>query len=194
MCVEESAQCRRRDGGHVAVSDEHVAGEVRGQLAEGASNGVAGAALRLLERESRVREVYRGFDLARLVPDDDYDWIGLERGDGADRARDHRFSAEFVQDLGALRAHPGPFAGGKDDGGDAHYVFALFVVIEVRDFPRVGVLARRYQPVAIEGAAFGHVDGRAKQEFDMVGGVALGGQLVVHDGLARVGVDFLSCR
>src|ERR1700735_4936396 len=49
----------------------------------------------------------------------------------------------------------------------------LFVVIEVRDFPRVGFFARRYHPVAIEGAALGHVDGRAKQELDMVGRVAL---------------------
>src|SRR5208283_1612491 len=57
----------------------------------------------------------------------------------------------------------------------------LFVVIEVRDFPRVGVLARRYQPVAVEGAAFGHVDGCAKQKFDVIGRVAFGGQLVVDD-------------
>src|ERR1700691_2683485 len=67
----------------------------------------------------------------------------------------------------------------------------LLVVIEVRDFPGVGVLARRDQPVTVEGAPFGHVDGRAEEELDVVGGVALGGQLVVHDGLARVGVDFL---
>src|SRR5258708_27471569 len=67
----------------------------------------------------------------------------------------------------------------------------LLVVIEVRDFPGRGVFARRDQPVAIEGAAFGHVDGRAKQELDMVGGVALGGQLVGHDGLASVLVGFL---
>src|ERR1700691_3563462 len=67
----------------------------------------------------------------------------------------------------------------------------LLVVIEVRDFPGVGVFARRDQPIAVEGAALGHVDGCAKQELDVVGGVALGGQLVVHDGLAGVDVDFL---
>src|SRR5580692_2582522 len=67
----------------------------------------------------------------------------------------------------------------------------LFVVIEVRDFPRVGILARGDQPVAIEGAAFGHVNGRAEQELDVVGGVALGGELVVDDRLAGVLVDFL---
>src|ERR1700693_5143654 len=67
----------------------------------------------------------------------------------------------------------------------------LFVIIEVRDFPRGGVLARCDQPVAIEGAVFGHVDGRAKQELDMVGAVALGGEFVVHDRLAGVLIDFL---
>src|SRR5580700_8994340 len=67
----------------------------------------------------------------------------------------------------------------------------LFVVIEVRDFPCVGVLARGDQPVAIEGAAFGHVNGRAEQELDVVGGIALGGELVVHHRLAGVLVDFL---
>src|SRR5579862_4837793 len=67
----------------------------------------------------------------------------------------------------------------------------LLEVIEVRNFPRIGVLARCDQPVAIEGAAFGNVDGRAKQELDMVGGVALGSELVVHHRLARILVDFL---
>src|SRR6202030_1335278 len=67
----------------------------------------------------------------------------------------------------------------------------LLVVIEVRDFPRVSVFAGRDQPVAIEGAAFGHVDGRAKQELDVVGAVALGGEFVVHDRLAGVLVDFV---
>src|SRR5271155_477876 len=67
----------------------------------------------------------------------------------------------------------------------------LFVVIEIRHFPGIGVFARRDQPVAIKGAALGHVDSRAKQELDVVGRIALGGELVVHDGLARVGVDSL---
>ncbi len=42
-------------GGHVAVSDEHVAVEVRRNFVEAKSRRVAGAALRLLERESRAR-------------------------------------------------------------------------------------------------------------------------------------------
>src|SRR5208283_2201697 len=67
----------------------------------------------------------------------------------------------------------------------------LFVVIEIGHFPRIGVFARRDQPVAIEGAALGHVDRRAKQELDVVGRIALGSELVVHHGLPRVGVDFL---
>src|SRR5258708_26901195 len=67
----------------------------------------------------------------------------------------------------------------------------LLVVIEVRDFPGVGILACRDQPVAFEGAAFGHIDSCAKQELDMVGGVSLGGELVMHDWFAGVLVDFL---
>ena len=43
------------------------------------------------------------------MADDDHDsGSGLECGDGAHRARDHRLAAELVQHLGALRAHPGP--------------------------------------------------------------------------------------
>src|ERR1700722_10576214 len=67
----------------------------------------------------------------------------------------------------------------------------LFVVIEVRDFPGVGVLARSDQPVAVEGASLRHVDRRAKQEFNVVGGVALGRQLVVHHRLEGGLIDFL---
>src|SRR5580692_6254913 len=67
----------------------------------------------------------------------------------------------------------------------------LFVVIEIRHFPGIGVFARRDQPVAIEGAALGYVDSRTKQELDVVGRVALGSELVVHYGLPRVGVDSL---
>src|SRR5580704_10355806 len=83
------------------------------------SRGVSRAALRFLERESRVREIHGSFDFARLVADDDYDWIGLDRGHSSDCARNHRLAAKLVQDLGALRSHPGPFAGGEDDRGDA---------------------------------------------------------------------------
>ena len=126
------------------------------------------------------------------MADDDHDWLGLERCGGANRARDHRFSAKFVQDLGPLRTHPGPFARSENDCGNAHDRSRLFVVIEVRDFPRIGGLARRDQQVAIEGATVGHVDGRAKQELDMVGAVALGSEFVMHDGLVSIGVDFLA--
>ncbi len=119
MCVEESAQRRRRDSGHVAVSDQHVAGEVCGKLAEGASHGVARTALRLLERKSHLRGVRGGFDFARLVADDDHDGVGLQRGECTNSARDHRLSAKLVQDLGALRAHPGSLAGGENDRCEA---------------------------------------------------------------------------
>src|ERR1035437_2210206 len=44
----------------------------------------------------------------------------------------------------------------------------------------------------MEGATVGHVDGRAKQELDMVGGVALGSEFVMHGGLVSIGVDFLA--
>ena len=108
------------DRWHVAVGDEHVAIEVFRNFIEAKSHSVARAALRLLEREACAMEVHRGLDFASLVTDDDHDGIGIrfDCGDCANCAPNHRLAAKLVQNLGPLRAHAGPLAGGENDRSD----------------------------------------------------------------------------
>ena len=46
-----------------------------------------------------------------------HDPVDVELGQRVEHVQDHRSAAQPVQGLGAVRAHPGPLAGGQDDGG-----------------------------------------------------------------------------
>ena len=88
MVLDEGAQRRDANRGHVAVSDQHVAAEVLADPLDAAARGVAGAALTVLQSErqlARRERAARGFfDLARLMADDHDQRAraegGIERG------------------------------------------------------------------------------------------------------------------
>ena len=110
MVDDEIAERRRSQHRQVAVTDQNVAAKVGRQGFEGASRSVARAALVRLAGETQLcawQGPARGvFDRGRLMADDDDERVDVESSERAQRPRDHRFAAEFVEDLGARRAHP----------------------------------------------------------------------------------------
>jgi hypothetical protein len=98
---------------HVAVEDEHVAGEAA-QRGLGLLHGVAGAVLLRLHDEPRAaRELL--LHLLPVAADDHHQVLGLQGLGRADRPAEQRPAAELVEDLRATGVHPRALPGRQDD-------------------------------------------------------------------------------
>jgi hypothetical protein len=59
------------------------------------------------------------------VPDDDHDPLGRQFGQRVEDVQDHGATAQAVQRLRTRRAHPGPLAGGEDNGRKRPHLHAV---------------------------------------------------------------------
>ncbi len=89
-------------------------GQPHGQRVAGAG---AAQLLDELDLHGRRRVLHQGLgDPLGAVAHDDHDAPHVDLGHGVEHVQNHRAPTQEVQGLGALGAHPGPLAGGQDDG------------------------------------------------------------------------------
>jgi hypothetical protein len=105
---------------NVGVGDQHVPDGGRDPLHSDA-NRIGGAQLRLLADGRNGTDVVGSaaqfrFDLVGTVTGDHDRMLDTAARERIQDVQQHRSACQMVEDLWQARAHPGPLAGGQDDG------------------------------------------------------------------------------